>query len=721
MALHNGTQEDPIIAALPPATDYMTYLTLLEYNLTPQNLPTLNRLLEADDGQLVDNIGWDLMSIVLPMLSTAPANANRCLETISRRANPREVVIQVAGELEKLGRGATDDNDGDEDDEEVDDFEDVQGEDELRTFEGEATRIHLGRIRLDGMPQAGNRLEEEPNDSEYGSRETGADAGKDDAQKLEALLNMLSTLHPRIKTQHPSRFLATSLQAALGAYRRIPITASTTVAFQKFLATQDDTHSIGSGPRLPPRSDASVNGQPHVNGSGANDPPSSHDKAISNRLLQAVLLEVLEEYTNSLQTHEVPYLAWTARLREMLEPRRVMPGRPTEGHRWFVQDALSARDKIMKTFVTISDDMGLPQSYLLKVCKSIDEDGTYHPSSNAEEPETEYPTSPEQVPLSPAALIILHANSLFAQVSNETGQRPSENQALSTVDISRLLNSSYSMQGILATSSTPVPTPVLNDAILSLLYPRSTETSPASATSLPPSSFATLLSTLVEVFTTDPHPQIRDNAHHIATGLLHTHPDASLRLSTIKEILANPPIPSIHSGTVKAIAVDWLKDEFVAHIQHTPTPTETNNDNNDNNDNINDNNNNRPGLDPSLLSTDTVLLTHLFPAIPPLPSTTSPSSEDTEELLLLLPTHISAINLLCILLTQDTASRSTTIPHATSLLQTLTPWCRLLLDLAGRAAAEESSELRAGMGEIFALDDALSRLDGVLARVGGHP
>ena len=95
---------DALVTALPPATDYITYLTLLEYQLTPENLPTLNTLLLADDGTLAEEIGWDLLKLVLPMLSEVPDEATRCLEIIAHRGNPREVVVKIAEELESLGR-----------------------------------------------------------------------------------------------------------------------------------------------------------------------------------------------------------------------------------------------------------------------------------------------------------------------------------------------------------------------------------------------------------------------------------------------------------------------------------------------------------------------------------------------------------------------------------------------------------------------------------------
>jgi hypothetical protein len=45
---------NPLLAALPPATDYITYLTLIEYNLNEENLPVLHEVLQ--DTELTANI-----------------------------------------------------------------------------------------------------------------------------------------------------------------------------------------------------------------------------------------------------------------------------------------------------------------------------------------------------------------------------------------------------------------------------------------------------------------------------------------------------------------------------------------------------------------------------------------------------------------------------------------------------------------------------------------
>ena len=95
---------DPIKAiteSLPPVTDYLTYLTILESHLNasplhPDLLPTLNRLLQADE-KLTINIGWDLVSILLPLPGAEP-----CLLTIARTGNPREVILKVVEALRAL-------------------------------------------------------------------------------------------------------------------------------------------------------------------------------------------------------------------------------------------------------------------------------------------------------------------------------------------------------------------------------------------------------------------------------------------------------------------------------------------------------------------------------------------------------------------------------------------------------------------------------------------
>src|SRR5450755_1720909 len=90
--------EDPLLKALPPATDYLTYLTILEYQLTPGRLPLLHDILQDD--KLTANIGWDLVHLLLPLL---PAS-EQCLQDVAKLGNPREVVLKVTESLEEISK-----------------------------------------------------------------------------------------------------------------------------------------------------------------------------------------------------------------------------------------------------------------------------------------------------------------------------------------------------------------------------------------------------------------------------------------------------------------------------------------------------------------------------------------------------------------------------------------------------------------------------------------
>ncbi|KAI9663446.1 MAG: hypothetical protein M1829_006084 [Trizodia sp. TS-e1964] len=92
------TAEESIAAikdSLPPNSDYLTYLTIIEYHLCPEILPALHDILQDKD--LTANIGWDLIHLLLPLLP----DSRSCLEDVARLGNPREVVLKVTECLRK--------------------------------------------------------------------------------------------------------------------------------------------------------------------------------------------------------------------------------------------------------------------------------------------------------------------------------------------------------------------------------------------------------------------------------------------------------------------------------------------------------------------------------------------------------------------------------------------------------------------------------------------
>lgn len=289
--------EDPLIAALPPATDYLTYLTILEYQLTPARLPTLHKVLQ--DETLTTNIGWDLVQVLLPMIP----QSSECLQDIARLGNPREVILRVSDALMKL-----------QPDDDEEDSEDI----------GEGSSTHETQKTDEGLPRH--------------------------ILKFNCLMAMLSVLHRRIQTKSPSRFIATSLQAALEAYTLMP-TNETTIALLEFF--RDIAPSKRPAP--PPRA-ASESSILRVSEASAPDPeaevqspaPSSNNEPILVRkFLQFGLIEVLKSYLLSFSSPMDPGMSWAIRLQEKLRPNLRIPGRESQTDVYASTKHLKERDLIM--------------------------------------------------------------------------------------------------------------------------------------------------------------------------------------------------------------------------------------------------------------------------------------------------------------------------------------------------------------------------------------
>jgi hypothetical protein len=285
---------DPITAimsSIPPQTDYLTYLTILESHLSPEILPALNEILQ--DAVLTQNIGWDLIQLLLPLSGAEP-----CLNTIARIGNPREVVLKVTEALRSLSLG--------------DDAEERDGSDGV--------------------------LEEGPHQGD--EQVTTGPPAPSDPDKFCILLSLLSTLHPRIKTKYPSRFLSTSLTAAMSSYQPSSRATSAVISF---------VHALSGTKRPPlpqrkPTMVASSNGATAVAPS-APDPEATaeepQEEAIQKKLLQSFITHVLEEYVNANR------MEWSARLQEHFEPTKIVPGRKTFGEAFKQDPLLQERDAIV--------------------------------------------------------------------------------------------------------------------------------------------------------------------------------------------------------------------------------------------------------------------------------------------------------------------------------------------------------------------------------------
>ncbi|KAL9124910.1 MAG: hypothetical protein Q9217_005812 [Psora testacea] len=297
--MESGDSDNVLLKALPPETDYLSYLTILEYSLTREQLPTLHAILQ--DTTLTANIGWDLVHLLLPLLP----ESTLCLQDVARLGNPREVVLKVTELLEEIA-GETDE----QDDESPHEKEEPDG----KADDG----------RVDGPVTDSNAITTttgQPSDRSSGTL------------RFTTLLDMLAILHPRIKTNYPSRFLSTSLQAILSAYVSLNGSILATESVLSFVKQLSGTKR----PALPPRkSTSTVPSQSHGHAqASAPDPEANNDGLapgeveLHRRLLESFLTFVAEVYLSSVasQWEDAPGMSWATRYQEVMQPDKCVPGR----------------------------------------------------------------------------------------------------------------------------------------------------------------------------------------------------------------------------------------------------------------------------------------------------------------------------------------------------------------------------------------------------------
>lgn len=396
--------ENVLLQALPPATDYLTYLTILEYNLTADQLPTLHGILQ--DTTLTANIGWDLVHLLLPLL---PASRD-CLEDVARLGNPREVVLKVTELLQDLGRESEESEHEDEEEAEdgvahegplADKQEDEGNGQHAEKHEDEGEGKHHDKLAKKLAFKHDNDHEDEHKVRHVRAHEDGHELqkgtgtqskGDDLSQKSKSeptrpasaqgdvrgppqlksgegtdnhpslqlqfrtLLEMLSILHPRIKTKYPSRFLMASIQAIFPAH---PIIFSDPTVMEAALGFIRAISGVGR-PKLPPRK-SSVSILSLTNSSIAPDPEGKDDALgpnelpIQTRLLQVFLTSTILHYISSLSSNrDIPGMAWCSRLQEKLKPEAVVHFRRKTFGEMFVEDELHGRDAIVGQIVVRS-------------------------------------------------------------------------------------------------------------------------------------------------------------------------------------------------------------------------------------------------------------------------------------------------------------------------------------------------------------------------------
>lgn len=513
----NEKDENPLLAARPPATDPITYLTIVEYNLTEENLPVLHQVLQ--DPELTANIGWDLIHLLLPLL---PAS-EECLQDIATKGNPRECVLKVTEALRLL---EFEDPREETDDEGDDDTEDSGLK--LRIPDvgvGESsTSPAFPRTILPPLP----------------------------VLKFEILLNLLATLHGRVKTKFPSRFLSTSLQAVLVAFNRANThQEELTLATIKLVKTLSGTKR----PHLPSRrSSGNLLSRTNTNQSqtdpeAQNEAPTVDETTLVNRLLQSFITHILEDYVLSLTSDDdVPGLSWASRLMERYEPQRI-PNKPNYqkyADRFADDEDLRSRTAILGQVVALAQDLGLKTDELISTILDSEIEKRGVPGT-----EDEPPATAADIPLSRTGALILYTARNVKQELYAAAQGDERTSIPIFPGHASILKN---FVGALGPQTVGLEPEALLDTILALGLIALDDNNVGEPQD--DESFAQYLQTVSLISANTPSPSLRGHAHYLTTTILRSHPHDLVRLTFIRDTLEHCPYENL-----KASAVSWLKGE----------------------------------------------------------------------------------------------------------------------------------------------------------------
>ncbi|KAK4505099.1 hypothetical protein PRZ48_003062 [Zasmidium cellare] len=524
-------EESPLIKALPPASDYLTYLTIIEYNLTPENLPILHKVLQ--DEKLTTNIGWDLVHLLVPHLP----ESERCLRDIARLGNPREVILKVTESLRLIDYESLDE------DAEPPSASDVKSRAETSTYPLKTAEISNGRARA-----SSSQAVELPPPLPL------------PVNQFVALLGMLSILQPRIKTKYPSRFLSTTLQAILASFSNAP--AYREEMAEAIIKTIKSVTGI-QRPTLPSRKSSGMlkstemhSNEPAADPEGAPVDSSVEESNMQTKLLQAFVTHVIEEYLLNFPAYDdVPGMAWCSRIMEKVHPERIVPDQPTFKDRFASEERLHRRIDAIGQMVTLAQDLGITNQELLDAAitveKMADHDGD----------EDEPPSSADDVPLSRLGSTLLYTARQASAVLYdrlETSDPPFE----IFPDHQELLK--HCLAGAeMGTGQLGTEPEALIDSALALglvCLERDAIGNPATD-----EQFTEYLQTIALLSSNCPNANLRGHAHYLTSTVLRSQPDEEVRLAFIRDTLEHCPFENL-----KVSAVGWIKGETIE--ANPPTP-----------------------------------------------------------------------------------------------------------------------------------------------------
>ncbi|EEH20372.1 hypothetical protein PABG_02631 [Paracoccidioides brasiliensis Pb03] len=514
-------RDDPLVKALPPETDYLTYLTILEYQLTPEHLPILHNLLQ--DEKLTTNIGWDLVQLLLPMV---PAS-QECLQDVARLGNPREVILRVSNSLMKL--------------EPVDEDGDNEGDYEK------------------GLSEAvgGVRLEENANvkdDIVIHDQTTVTPRVPLHILQFNCLVSMLAVLHSRIQTKYPSRFVATSLQAVLEAYTAFPTVETTAAVLEFFRDTAGKKR-----PRLPPRN-MSESLVPQVTKESAPDPEAewhlgtvaSEEWAVIQRLMQFGLVELLKTYLLHCIDEPPAGMRWALRLQEKLDTNNRMPASLSFTEDFGKLESLKERDMAVGKIIALSRDFGIETKELLEIISKPNDQQL--PPLDFEET----PKRAEDIPLQRHGCLLLLAARCAADKLLSSGQ-PVE--PIPVFPDLAVIFSNFLGEGESAYSTVISEPEALVDSLLSLAVIASCEpvAHPHSQTEF--GQFMLQLTACIRA------PSFRSFSRmaRIPSKIFHRNPDSLARFNLVCRILDDDNLEYS-----RETAMGWVKEELIAATAPSP-------------------------------------------------------------------------------------------------------------------------------------------------------
>ncbi|KAI4728758.1 DUF1760-domain-containing protein [Aureobasidium sp. EXF-10728] len=524
-------EKNPLIEALPPATDYLSYLTIIEYNLNPESLPTLHQVLQ--DTKLTTNIGWDLVHLLVPLLP----NSDECLQDIARLGNPREVILKVTESLRLIDfQGLEPDTDDDE------------------PIAGEETAPAYHPAKTAPVGEDGSKTTQ--------AVETPAPLPLPVLQ-FTSLLSMLSVLHTRIKTQYPSRFLSTSLQAILVSFNNAANHKEELMsAIVQFVKNVSGTKR----PNLPPRKSSTQILSAKAVQASAPDPesetaaklPSASEADIQKRLFQSFITHVFEDYMLSLASDsDAPGLAWCSRLQEKLHPERTVPGKPSMTDNFILDEELAARLTAVGGLVALARDLGMERKDLLPAMEGANPGSSLIPDN-----EDEFPKTATDIPLSKVGSLFMFAAANVATVLYST---PKPKDAFSIFpDHQKVLHNYIASSSDMGATIGTEPEAVL-DAVLALAILAIEEDNVGEPTDS--EEFNQYLQYLSLISSNSPSPSIRYHAFYLATTILRSNPSDVERLAFIKDTLEHCPFDNL-----KAAAVSWIKGETIEANPPTTSP-----------------------------------------------------------------------------------------------------------------------------------------------------